>query len=283
MCQFETPVFIYYAYSTVFLLSLVTGLIILLKNPRHSINRNAFYFILVIILWIINDFIQWVLHDVGINMFLGRISYLASFVNLFFLFFAYHFTYTPISKKKKLIISIPYLIAVAVSIFADIKYVNPYFDVRTCNVSDAGPIIFYLYLLGIIYSVWATFILLRYYRNRIIPMVTRSQIKVLISAIWFFVGWNIFYEEIGRIGFLNGYFSEISPHFILGNLFFVSLIAFAIIKKDLFELNNVLTCGFTIAIWTLTFLIALFFHMGIVSSILAIVSYSALMLIFWKM
>lgn len=208
---------------------------------------------------------------------------MADFVTLFFLFFVYHFTYTSINIRKKLIISVPYFILAAFSLFGDMKYILPYFDSETCDYNTTGSIIFYSYFLDVVYSFWATFILIRHYKNRIIPMVTKSQIKVLISAIWFFTVWNIFYEEICKISFLNGHLVDITPHFILGNLFFVSLIAFAIIKKDLFEFNNVLTCGFTIAIWTFAFLVLLFFPMSMVSSFLAIVSYLALMLIFWKM
>jgi hypothetical protein len=109
------------------------------------------------------------------------------------------------------------------------------------------------------------------------------QIKILIPAIWFFALSNILSEEIYRIGFLMGSYFDNTPIFIISNLFFVSLIAFVIIRKELFEFPVVITSHYTIVIWTLIFLGFLFFYSNLTLVILAAIFYAALMYIFWKM
>ncbi len=133
MCQFETPIFIYYSYILVFILSIITGLVILLKDKKHPMNRNAFYFIAIIALWIANDFVQWTVHDLKINMFSARISYLSNFVILFYLYFVYYFTYTPISQKKKKLLAIPLIISGLITLFSDFHFVISDFNPETCD------------------------------------------------------------------------------------------------------------------------------------------------------
>lgn len=275
MCEFETPSFVYYSHIAVIILSLITGILILARNPKHPINRNAFYFILVLVLWIIDDIFQWTLHSVYWNMFAAKISYMADFAVLFFLYFAYHFTYTKINFKKKIVLAIPYII---LAILGYTKYAFDFFDPNTCDYIS-GSLIYYLFSLDIIYAFWATRILLGYSRNPITPMIQKKQVKLLISAIWFFVVWSMIYEGIGKFNFPV----DITPHFVVGNLFFISLIAFAIIKRDLFGFKNVLLDWFTIFLWSIVFAIFFIFSTSPFAIIMFAIAYILLLVIFWKM
>lgn len=282
MCQFDTPIFIYYSYILVFILSIITSLVILLKDKKHPMNRNAFYFIAIIALWIANDFVQWTAYDLKINMFSARISYLANFVMLFYLYFVYHFTYTPISQTKKILLAIPLIISGLITLFSRFHFVISDFNPETCDYIP-GINIYITYIISIVYAYLATRVLLKKYNDRTTSLFSKSQAKVLISAIWFFVIWNIIYEEIGKATYFSDSFIEISPHFIIGNLFFVSLIAVAIIRNNLFEFNNVLRSWFAIAIWSLIFFLMFLLLTSIHVFIICAAAYIALLIVFWKM
>lgn len=282
MCQFDTPIFIHYSYILVFILSIITGFVILLKDKKHPMNRNAFYFLAIIALWIANDFFQWMVYDLEINMFSARISYLANFLFLFYLYFVYYSTFTPLSRKKKLLLAIPLIISGLITLFSDFHFVISDFNLETCDYIP-GINIYIIYAISIFYAYLATMVLLKNYNNRITSLFSKSQAKVLISAIWFFVIWNIIYEEIGKATYFSDSFVEISPHFIIGNLFFVSLIVVAIIRNNLFEFNNVLRSWFVIAIWSLIFFLMFLLLTSAHVFIICAVAYIVLLIVFWKM
>lgn len=274
MCQFETPNFVYFSYAAVIILTLITGFSILLKDPKHPTNRNAFYFILIVALWIFDDLLQWTLHDSFWNMFFARVSYMSDLIVLFFLFFTYHFTYTKISLKKKFLLSIPYIL---LAILGHSSLAFRYFDINTCDYVG-GPLLCFALILDVVYMYLVTRVLMRYYRNPIIPLVSRRQTRLLIFAGWFFVIWSVIYETIGMIDA-----SDITPYYIVGNLFFVSLIAFAIIKKDLFEFRNTLTSLFVVFLWILLFAGLLFFATTPFVFGMCAIAYVILMILFFKM
>lgn len=280
MCQFDTPIFIYYSYISVLILSIITAFIILLKDKKHPINRNAFYFIMIIALWTLLDLSQWMVRDVGINLLIGKYSVIIIFLYLFFLYFSYAFARIRISARKKIILALPY-VPLLFLIFT--KYNIEYFDASNCDYAYGPLMSFYLYGIGVFYTAWSIIVLWKHYNNPIIPYREKSQIKILIGAVSFFTLWGISYEEIGRISFLSGSSVEISPHFVCGNLFFISLIAFAIIKDDLFEMDSVLQTWLTIVIWSLIFLLMLILSMSPISIIISASFYVLLMIIFWKM
>lgn len=275
MCEFDTPNFVYYSYVAVIILTLITGFSILLKDSKRPANRNAFYFVSIIALWTFDDLLQWTVHDPFWNMFFAKVSYMSDFIILFYLFFVYHFTYTKISLKKKFLFSIPYLV---VSLLAYTPIAFKEFSFETCDYLS-GPLLIILFLVDVVYMYWITKILLKYYHDPIIPLVDKQQTKILIFAGWFFIAWEIVYEIIGFIGSSN----EITPHFIIGNLFFVSLIAFAIIKEDLFEFNMVPLDWLVVFVWTSIFAGFFFFATTPIAIILSAIAYAVLMILFFKM
>lgn len=280
MCQFYTPSFIYYSYVSVLILSIITAFVILLKDKKHPINRNAFYFIMILALWMLFDLSQWMIHNAEINMFIGKIFVIIIFLFLFFLYFSYAFARIIIDLKTKLLFALP-LVPILALMFT--KYNIQYFNYSNCDYAYHPAMAFCLYFIALLYSIWSIIILRKHYKNPITPYQERSQTKVLILAISFFTLWGIFYEEIGRISLLNGSYIDITPHFVCGNLFFVSLIAFAIIKNDLFEFNEIPRTWLIITIWSFIFLLMLLFPMSVTSTIICASFYIILMIIFWKM
>ena len=279
MCEFEAPSFVYYSHAVVIILSLITGFLIVARNPKHPMNRNAFYFILIIVLWTVDDFLLWMIKNAPINMFFTRISYMADFAVLFFLYFSYYFTGKKITLKNKIFFAIPYMI---LAVLAHTNYAFKEFDLKTCNYID-GPLIFYLFFLDIVYASWATYVLLKTSHNLVDPIASRLQGKVLAFAIWFFVIWSIIYEWIWNRSLLNGSYTDNTPHFIIGNLFFISLIAFAIIKQGLFNFRNVFLDWFVVFLWSLIFVGLFVFATNPFVIIMFAVAYVILMAIFLKM
>lgn len=278
-CQFQTPNFIYYSYITVFILTLTTAFIILFKDRKHSINRNAFYFILSISFWILVGFLEEVVHNLNVNFFVARVEILIGFSALFLLFFSYHFTRTPINARKKFWLSIPFLILIP---FVPTDLNLRIFDAETCKFVD-GPLVFYVYAIVVWYVILALLNLSKKLNDPITSYHVKSQIRILRWAIIFFMIWNIIKEEIIRITTLQNYLFETAPYFIAGSLFFISLVVFAIIKSDLFEFNSVLTSGFTITIWSFIFLGLIVFGTNITVILVSIIFYLVLLIIFLKM
>ena len=170
MCEFETPNFVYYSYTAVIILSLITGFLILSRNMKHPMNRNAFYFILIIALWTVNDFIWWTVHNVLVNMFAARISVMADLIFPFFLFFSYHFTNTKITLKNKLFFLAPYFLLI---ILAFTKYNFEVYDVSDCNYAHSRFMYAYLFFFEFFYASWATYVLIKNRRNLPDPIRTK--------------------------------------------------------------------------------------------------------------
>lgn len=275
ICQFETPIFIYYSYSAVLFLIAALALAVLLQNKKCSINRSAFYFILIIALWIGNDFFQWITRDVKLALFSFRIAAFADAIFLLFLYFVYNFISEPISSKKKLFFALPFLFEL---FFVFSRYYARVIDASSCYFVD-GPISYFGYVLDVFYVIMATSVLMKAYRDPKKYSIPKNQIKILILSIWFFLLASFIYWESWNISFS----AEAACYFILSVLFFIAMIVFAIIKKDLFNLETVPRDWFALAVITSIFLLMLFFSISLYFTIVLIIAYLILMLIFWKM
>lgn len=278
MCQFDTPNFIYYSYAVVFALSLITAFSILYRDIKHPVNRDAFFVVFFMALWIISDLAQWVVHNVAWNLFFARLTVLFSFIFLFFLYFSFEFTRRRFSFREKIVYAIPFF-AIFPFVFTDLNVWTR--DAGSCDFIE-GPLFFYSYIVNAIYACFSTKILFEKYKDLATPHQVRSQIRILIIALWFAWIWITFFEEIFRISMLRGSAIDISPYFVVGILFFISLIAFAIIKSDLFNFNTVPTETFSIIIWSAIFMSLLFFQENILSMLISAILYVILLLIFWK-
>ncbi len=281
-CVFEAPSSIYYSFITVFLLSILTAFIILYRNKENPKNRSAFFFILMIAIWIIVDLAQWTTKNENFGIFLQKLTIFSATIHLFFLYFSYHIADTPISCKKKIIFALPLAIFIpwiftsfGNGIIHPEKYVTCYFI--------KGPIIWYYYLLVLFYTFESFRILAKRHKEPIALYQLKSQLRVSMFAIVFLTAWIIFFKEIFHLGTSKLDAVEFSSFFITGIFFFITLIAFAIIKCDLFEFNTVPTKRFTISLWSVIFLSMLLFNISSVFVITYAIAYAILLLIFWKL
>lgn len=231
MCDISAPAFIYYSYISVFILSFVTAILILLRDRKNRANRYAFFVIFFIALWTLDDFVQWKIRDVELNLLFAKFSGFVDLIFLFFLYFSYHFTNTPISLKKKIAFAIPIFILTPF-------YFSDYFvrivDTNSCSFDD-GPLMFFLYTLDLVYIIWSSIILSRACKNPKAHYMMKYQVRVILIAIWFLITAGIIYQVLGNVSAFGDLSLDISAYFIISNLIFVSLIAFAIIKCELFN------------------------------------------------
>ncbi|MFZ5982076.1 MAG: hypothetical protein ACOYS2_00670 [Patescibacteria group bacterium] len=273
-CQFETPTFIYYSYSIAIALGLALGFLILWKDRKSEVNRSAFYFILALMLWTINDYIMWMVHDAELNLFLFRISVFADAVFLLFLYFAYAFSGKPLEFRKKILWAVP-LIPNFILFFSDINV--RIHDLATCSFAD-GPIIYYAFILDAFYVLWSTKVLLGIDYKKAF-WAAKYQTRLLISSIWIFTLASFAYW----VSWSETFLAETSCYFILCSLLSIFLIALAIIKWELFNFKTVLTMGFSIFIITAIFLTMFLFSISAFFTGFLIFMYLLIVLIYWKM
>lgn len=249
MCQFQTPFFIYYSYVSVILIAFIGAFSILLKNPKQSLNRNAFLFLFIVALWTAGDLVQWVTRDAQTSYLFLRLSYLVDFFFLFFLYFAYDVVGEKLSGKKKWLFAWPaFLTAFLVAGNFGIGQVEP----EHCNYG-LGWLIYYSLPIDLFYAVWAVAVMIKKYRHSLVYYKTKLQIGVLVFAIMSFVLWNVAYEAVDIFSMAGKLDIEISPYFILGNLLFLALVAFAVVEYDLFDFETLPRKWFTFAILSVVF------------------------------
>lgn len=278
MCQSQAPLFILYSYISVIILSLATALSILFRDKKCSTNRNAFYFILVIILWTIGDLVQWTANDPLTIFIFMRLSYLADFFFLFFLYFAYDLVEKELSWKKKLLFALP-LLSTLIAVFGGFGVGN--FDQNACYY-DIGWYIFPSLFLNLVYSIWASIILIKKYPYDLGCYKSKSQVRMLVFAIMFFVLWNLAYEAIDVLNVTTGPGFDISSYFILGNLFFVFLIAFCVIEYDLFDFGVVPRKWLMFTITSVIFGGMFILSQDKIFSALLVIFYVSIVWMFWR-
>jgi signal transduction histidine kinase len=234
-CAFEIPPLIYYAYLPIITLSIIAGIFIFFQDSKKSVNKNFFIFISIFILWAVNEFSQWFVSDIKINLFLGRLSIFIIFSILFFLFFVYAFVGKYLSFRKKILFFFP---LIPVLIFS-LSHYNLYI-VREDNCTyDSGILYWYVYFLAFFYTFWSVIILYRSYRLKETSISIKRQIKFIIGAIIFLITWIVlsnrlyFYFET----YSGGEADWIALVVPFGMLIFIGLVAYAITKYSLFHIK----------------------------------------------
>ncbi|HCU70714.1 MAG TPA: hypothetical protein DIC35_03080 [Candidatus Moranbacteria bacterium] len=277
MCEFETPLFIIYSYSSVIILSLIIAFSILLKNPKHSLNRSAFYFISILALWTMGDLVQWLTRNVQISEFFLRLSNLVDFFFLFFLYFAYALIGKDLNWKKKLIFALPIFITVFLVVG---NYGMGNVEPLYCDY-DSGWVIYYSLFIDLVYSVWASAILIKEYLRPLAFYKTKLQIKVLVFTIISFILLNIAYETVDIFRVMDKLNIEISPYYVLVNLFFLVLMIFNIIEYDLFEFSSVPRRWFAFSVLSVIFLGMFFLSLTPLFYFILLIFYIMIIWMFW--
>ncbi|HCU70722.1 MAG TPA: hypothetical protein DIC35_03120 [Candidatus Moranbacteria bacterium] len=277
MCEFETPLFIIYSYVSVITLALITSFSIFLNDRKNSQNRNAFYFISIIALWTIGDLVQWTTESASVSYIFFRLSYLVDFFYLFFLYFAYAMVGKELGWKKKLVFALP----LSLTVFAVAKkYAIGSVDPETCEYA-LGWYIYVSLFLNLAYALWASMILLRKYFDPFIWHNKKKQIRILVFAIMSFVLWSIAYEALDLFRIAEKMQIDISPYFILGNLFFLTLIVLAVIEYELFDFKVLPRKWFVFSIFSAIFWGMFFLTLTPVFYSILLIFYVAIIWIFW--
>ena len=277
MCQIDAPLFIIYSYVSVIIIALVTSFSIFLSDKKNPLNRNAFYFISIIVLWTIGDLIQWTTDNARISYVFFRLSYLMDFFYLFFLYFSYAMAGEELSWKKKLMFALP----LSLTVFAVVKgYAIGSVNLETCEYA-LGWYIYPSLFLNLIYAIWASAVLLKKYFNPFIWHNKKRQIKILVISIMTFVSWSIFYEALDVFRIAEKMQIDISPYFILGNLFFMALMIFAIIEYDLFDFRILPRKWFAFAVLSVIFWGMFFLTLAPIFYSILLIFYVAVIWIFW--
>lgn len=279
MCQFDVPIQLVYLQLLTIFFCLFSAFFIFLNSRKNQANFSIETLILITGLWAFLNMLQWIVHDSFLNMFFGQLAMLLVFMVLFFLYFTYHFTGQEISLRKKIILAVPFL---PILVFLFGKYNMIVVNASDCTFTN-GPLYSYAYLLATIYTIWAIVVLIRKHREETTPPNLKFQIKILISDIAFLVLWMIFFFVRGNQANLKGIDieAEVSSFLILGVMFFIAVIVYAIYKGALFQISRLSKNIFVGVLWAILFLIIFVIQPGTAFSIVAFLLYLFLITIFW--
>lgn len=281
MCEFEIPKLAFYSFIIIFVFSLVVAFSIFLNDRKNPVNRNIFIFLIIISLWVGDNILLWYIKNVNANLNLERLTIMLVFIALFFLYFSYYFSGREISLKKKAILVVPFLPFFAF-MFSD--YNLFLVDASTCDFGE-GKLNWYAYLVAIVYVSWSVIILLRKYKEKDANFQVKGQIRILVASIIFLTLWLIFFLIIGNYVDVElrslHLEKEITSFMMLGVMFFISLIAFAVTRYWLFKMKIISTKVLVTILWMILFIMLFFIERSFIYSVIAFVMYLFLIVVFW--
>lgn len=279
MCQFEVSNVSLYSFIIVFVLSLVVSFSILLNDRKNPVNRNIFFFLIIFTVWIGNTILTWYIRDVAINFILDELTTLLVIAILFLLYFSYSFSGMKISLRKKLLLTVPFIPIIALT-FSDYNFTIT--DARNCTF-EYGNLIWYVYLVGITYTAWSMVILIKKYRDKATSYKVKNQIRTLAIAFAFIVAWIIIFNIIGDWATSQNIDIEeqTTSFFMLGMMFFISLLSFAITRYSLFKFNMISTKALVTVLWMILLVMMFFLGGGIAYMAAAFMMYLFLIVVFW--
>ena len=245
-CNFDIPKLTLYSYAPVFIICILAGIYILIQDRKNPINRNLFFFILIFSLWVINDYFQWFIHSIWLNLFLARLSILVFFAILFFVFFVYSFIGKNLSFYKKLLFSLPF-IPIIILLFTD--YNLSMFISENCT-TESGLLYYYVYALTIIYTILIVSILLYQLIRKEATQTKKDQIKLIVAAISILIIWFIFFNRVyfdleSLTGGQAGWVVLLTPY---GMIFFIGIITYTITRYGLFNIKFIGTQALVVAL-----------------------------------
>ncbi len=243
MCNFEIPKLLFYTHVPAFVASFLLGLFIYYSDRKNNVNKNIFWFILLVCFWIIADLFPWLSFNVGINLFFVRIIPLVSVSLVFFLIFSFYFEGGEVSRRKKIILFLP-AIPIILFLFSDFNaYVS---DPGTCT-SQYGIMIWYVAAFCIFYTGWSVKKLIDCYRNKKTGGDLKEQIKIVITALSFLVFWFLLFVFLAILK--NN--EEIYLFIPVGIVIFIGMLTYAITKYQFLNIKLISAQALTYSIWIL--------------------------------
>ena len=274
MCNFEIPTLLYFAFIPTLVASLYLAIFVFFSNYKSSVNRNFTYFILLYFFWNLTELGQWKILNVNQNLLFARLSVLFSFGILFFLYFTYAISDSPLSKIKKMLFALPFLPIVTL-LFTNL---NAYIENSSTCANQQGGIYYYVYFLILVYLAWSLRILIAKIKKS--TNIVRIKLKLILIAFGVTIGWFLLFTILYAIILeknisLANNLSLFAP---IGMIFFIGVVSYVIEKYQIFDTKILLT---QIAVYTLWILIgSLFFIDPDNTEIVILVVTSALTFVF---
>jgi len=236
MCDFEIPRLLFYTHIPALIIGVLLAFLVFSGNKKSETSKNLFIFILFLCYWLFIDMVAWITFDVDVALFLTRVLVLTSLALLFFLFFSYSFRNQSLNLRKKILFSIPFW-PIAVLLFTNL---NEYIIDSSSCYYQYGPLLWYIYLIVLLYTIWSIIILLKGYKKNV-DIKTKKQIKLIIGAIIFVVVWFIILVGLSNSSFVKNLPGNLDDYFFIsvpiGIVIFIALLTYAITRYQMLHIK----------------------------------------------
>lgn len=249
MCHEVTTIMLY-THVPAFLIALFFCFFIFFANKKLAINRNLAIMTLLLCFWIGSHIARSFLNSVELRLLLQRLEILVSLFVPFFLFFSYAISKIQLSAKRKLLYVLPFLVVVPF-IFTDFNaYVA---DSHSC-VFKRGSLYAYLVLISAMYVIRSIVVVYRYYKFGNILQEERKQMRIVMIALAFLIGWIggyvvgiSYFESIGQYEAAI----EMTMYMPMGMLIFIWLVFYAITRYRFLKMRALSARILIFVIWIL--------------------------------
>lgn len=240
----NVPSLIYYTHVTALILSLLVGLFVYLNNRKNLTNKILFFSLVPFLLWVFFNIIIWASNRSDLIMFLWSLQIMLeplTYIGMFYLLYVFVNKHD-VSAKTKIVAFLAYLPLLAI---IPTKFNLPAFDVSLCIPVES----FYAYysyvleassILGI--ALFAT----RKYQLEKSPDVRKQILYLALGVVLFllaFASGNIF-------GSLTDDWVT-SQYGLFGTPIFAALIAYLVVRYQVFNVKLIAAQALVIALWVL--------------------------------
>lgn len=234
----DIPPLLYYSHIPTIVISLLVGLFVFSNGPKILLNQLLFGISILFSIWTIINLITWTnVHSDLILFYWSFFGVIFSLIAILSVYFMYVFLYKrDVSNKTKII----FLILLSpVFLLSATNFNIRGFDIIECNAFSYENVTFYTYYisLGIIAIIWILGLILNVWKKS--TELFKKQIVLMGTGICSFL--LMFYT----LSFIGSYLtaiglvedSRLEMYGLFGMTFFISLIAYLIVKFKTFNIK----------------------------------------------
>jgi len=264
----DVPPLLYYSHIPTIIISLFVGIFVFLSGKKFLLNQLLLGVSVFFSLWVIIDLITWTnINSESILFVWSLLSLCLSIVAILSIYFIYVFL-----EKKDVSSGIKFvflLLLAPVFLLSTTSFNLAGFDLIECDAFTFENIKFYTYYysLGLLAMIWIFMLLVKHYR--VATIIIRKEI-ILIgigieSFLFLFFGLSYIGSYLTTVGVLED--SRLEMYGLFGMTFFISLIAYLIIKFKAFDIKLI---GAQALVWALVIVIGseFFFVQSIINQVL---------------
>ena len=219
----------------------IIGLLVFLKNKTSKLNIIFSLFSLSMVIWLFGYTNMYLSKEPSTALKWARIGFLGI---IFIPVFAYHFIITFLNLKRKIILPIIYVLTIPSLLLSQTNYIYSGIKEHFWGYYPVAGRIYFVFLsmFGVLF-IRGVLLLVSYLRKE--TGLRRNQIKYICLA--FGLG------TFGIVDYLVKYpIFDVYPFGYICALLFISLIAFAIVRYRLLDINLALTrVGIFVVVYTL--------------------------------